>query len=85
MEGHWRAFLEGIGGALVGIGGHWRALEGIGGDRWTPASHAALEWPKGAKRIYPTDAGGLEARATFQQRRSHVDYSWQTDRKCGQI
>ena len=30
LEGHCRAFLMGIGWALVGIGGHWWALVGIG-------------------------------------------------------
>ena len=29
LEGHCRAFLMGIGWALVGIGGHWWALVGI--------------------------------------------------------
>ena len=33
LVGHWFAFWEGIGRALVGIGGHWWALVGIGSPR----------------------------------------------------
>ena len=82
MEGHWRAFLEGIGGALVGIGGHWRALAGIGG----PPRHTLPRIGRKAQdAVYPTNAGVLESRDILQQRHSHVDYPWQNDQKSGLI
>ena len=28
LEGHWSVVFEGIGGALEGIGGHWRPIRG---------------------------------------------------------
>ena len=36
LVGHWFAFWEGIGRALVGIGGHWWAL-GVSEQRWRRA------------------------------------------------
>ena len=40
LEGHWRTNFEGIGGALVGIGGHWWSSAGIG---FSPVAHCSVD------------------------------------------
>ena len=62
LEGHWRAFFEGIGGALVGIGGHWWILVGIGG----PPQRILPQSGRGAQNaFYLARAKVLKPRATL--------------------